>query len=100
MASKLDLIVKALGLIDKEALDRLGDAAKDIIDGVKTTYGPIYRRTEAEVDGKKGWLIWDYMLFNEITFQDEDGNIMSFFNSISDKQTEAEWDKLVQKYGK
>ena len=36
---------------------------------------------------------------NEITFDDAEGNIMSFFTSASDDKTEAEWNQLVKKYG-
>lgn len=100
MAVKMDLILAALQMTDKRVLEKLETVAGEMVEGVKKTYGLIHKRTEAEVNGKKGFLIWDYILYNEITFQDEDGNIMSFYNSISDKQTEAEWDKLVKKYGK
>ena len=100
MAGEMDLIVAALEKLDKETIKMIGKGAKDLIEGAKTTYGLIHKRTEAEVNGKKGFLIWDYILFNEITFQAEDGSILSFFNSISDKDTEEEWNKLVEKYGK
>lgn len=99
MANKLDLIIKALGLLDEKTIDRIGKAAKDIVDGVKNTYGLIHKRAEAEVDGKKGFLIWDYILYNEISFQAEDGSSLSFFSSFSDEETEIEWYRLVKKYG-
>ena len=82
------------GLI-KEVADILKDMAK--IEEV--TYGFIHKRAEAKIGDKKGFLIWDYILYNEITFKSEDGEIIKFFSSFSDKDTEEEWDRLVKKYG-
>lgn len=38
-------------------------------------------------------------MYNEITFDDAEGNIISLFTSISDKATKAEWNRLVDEYG-
>jgi len=57
----------------------------------------IHRRTEAVVKGMNGFLIWDFILYNEITFQSDDGIIISFFRSISDDETEVEWLKPIDK---
>lgn len=80
-----------------------------IVDGVtlliemkevlKGTYGFIHKRTPAKIKDKDGFLIWDYILWNEITFKSDDGDIWSFFTSPSDKKTKAVWNELVQKYG-
>lgn len=99
MSKEIDLINIALKVLDKETIEKLAAAAKDIEKGVKSTYGFIHKRTTAEVNGKTGFLIWDYILYNEISFQDEEGNIISFFHSASDEKTEAEWNNLVEKYG-
>ena len=61
--------------------------------------GIVERRVSAEVNGKKGFLVWDYILYNEISFQAEGYKDITFFQSFSDKKTELEWDKLVEKYG-
>ncbi len=66
---------------------------------ISKTHGFIHKRTEAEINGIKGFLVWDFIVYNEITFDDAEGNIMSFFTSISDAETEAEWNRLVKKYG-
>ena len=62
-------------------------------------HGIVYKREPAEVNGIRGCLVWDYILLNEITFDDVDGNIISFFTSISDKETAVRWDQLVSEYG-
>lgn len=66
---------------------------------VQKQHGLIHKRTAAEVYGKKGFLVWDYIVFNEITFDDMDGNMLSFFTSPSDEETERVWNELVNKYG-
>ena len=75
------------------------DAAGKLIDRVGPIYGSVHKCTTAVINGKKGFLVWDSIVWNEITFQDEDGKIMPFFTSMSDKETEKEWNDLVKKYG-
>ena len=62
-------------------------------------HGFIHKRVEAEINGIHGFLVWDYIAYNEITFDDDKGNVMSFFTSISDKETEARWNELIDMYG-
>lgn len=66
---------------------------------VSKNHGIVHKRAEAEINGIRGFLVWDFVVWNEITFDDMEGHIMSFFNSISDDETEAEWNQLVKKYG-
>lgn len=66
---------------------------------ISKTHGFIHKRAEAEINGIRGFLVWDFVIYNEITFDDAEGNIMSFFTSVSDDKTEAEWNRLVEKYG-
>lgn len=62
-------------------------------------HGVVHKRTTAEINGVRGFLVWDFIIFNEITFDDMDGNYFSFFTSASDKETEEKWNELVEKYG-
>ena len=66
---------------------------------VSKVHGFVHKRTEVEINGKRGFLVWDFIVYNEITFDDAEGNIISFFTSMSDDETEAEWNQLVRKYG-
>ncbi len=66
---------------------------------ISKMHGIVHRRAEAEINGVHGFLVWDFIVYNEITFDDADGNIISFFTSMSDSKTEAEWDRLVKTYG-
>lgn len=87
-----------------------GMAALKIIQGVipvaelvireaSKLHGFIHKTAEAEIGGIRGLLVWDYIVYNEITFDDAEGNIISLFTSISDKATKAEWNRLVDEYG-
>ena len=67
---------------------------------LKKQFGIIHKRELAEIAGQRGFLIWDYILWNEISFQyEKDDKVISFYQSISDKKTQAEWDRLVEKFG-
>lgn len=66
---------------------------------ISKAHGFVHKRAEAEINGIRGFLVWDFIVYNEITFDDAEGNIMSFFTSTSDDKTEVEWSRLVRKYG-
>lgn len=66
---------------------------------ISKAHGFVHKRAEAEINGIRGFLVWDFIVYNEITFDDTEGNIMSFFTSTSDDKTEVEWSRLVRKYG-
>ncbi|MGN0167852.1 MAG: hypothetical protein ACI4AB_07410 [Acetatifactor sp.] len=91
---KILVAAELIGLF-KEILPELPEI-KEIVKG---KYGFIHRQTPAEVHGIKGFLIWDFILYNEITFKAMDGVIISLFTSFSDEETEAEWNKLEKKFG-
>lgn len=65
---------------------------------VDKTYGSIRGRTPAAIDGKNGYLIWDHMIWNEITFETDEGKMYSFFTSKSNEETEKVWKALAKKY--
>lgn len=88
---KFDLILKLA-----PELAKIGVDAGKIL---SKKHGFIVNRVPAIIDGKKGDLVWDYLIWNEITFDTEDGQITSHFNSISDEETEKKWNELVLKYG-
>lgn len=71
----------------------------DFIPKILKTHGIVHESVPAEINGKKGFLVWDFIVWNEITFDDEDGNIMSLFNSVSDDETKAKWNEFVSKFG-
>ena len=61
-----------------------------------------YKKTGASAHSKaeKGDLVWDALLFNEITFEDEATHTKrSFGLKWDDEKTEKEFDEIVKKYG-
>lgn len=84
---------------DFNKVKNIYDGVKDIYNEVKSVYGIIHKKEPAQINGKTGYLIWDYIVYNEITFKSDDGEIERFFQSGSDKETEEKWKELVEKYG-
>ena len=64
-------------------------------------HGFIHKSEKVVIDGVHGWLVWDYILYNEITFDEDgdDGRCISLFHSFSDQETEQVFDGYVKKYG-
>lgn len=77
----------------------LKDVVGPVVKEVSRMHGIVYKRTDIEINGVKGFLVWDFIVYNEITFDDMNGKVYSFFSSFSDEDTEAEWNKLIAKYG-
>lgn len=86
------------------ALDKIIDLLKDAIPTVKLLGDDrgnfiVHKRIEAEINGVHGFLIWDYLIWNEISFDADNGETYSFFTSFSDKKTKHVWKKLKKIYG-
>ncbi len=63
-------------------------------------YGIIHKREIISYDGNEGYLVWDYLIYNELTFEDrQTGKKLSLGTSFSDTEIEAEFNRLVEKYG-
>lgn len=73
--------------------------AKEVPEIIANIPGFVHKRAEAEINGIRGFLIWDYLIYNEIFFEVVGGNTLVFFTSMSDNETEARWKELVEKYG-
>ena len=91
---------------EKEQMKFIADVAKIVtevvVDTIRTKpYGIIHDSHPVSMLGKDGWLKWDFIIWNELTFEEIDtGNKHSLFQSISDKDTKERFDLLVEQYGK
>ena len=91
---------------EKEQMKFIADVAKIVtevvVDTIRTKpYGIIHDSHPVSIHGKDGWLKWDYIILNELTFEEIDtGKKHSLFQSLSDKDTKERFDSLVEKYGK
>lgn len=62
-------------------------------------FGIIYKACDIVMDGSKGYLVWDYIVYNEISFVNEKTReTKSLYQSISDSKTEKEFERLLKKY--
>ncbi len=65
-------------------------------------YGIVKERIPIRINNIDGWLVWDYIVWNELTFEyeDKDGTRkLSLFNKINDEETQNKFDELKSKYG-
>lgn len=85
-----------------DEFDAILKTTKNIVELVKTlcpTFGFIHRTEPIKYGEELGFLVWDYVLYNEITFISIDKKIVQrLFNSTSDKETEEEFNKLVKQF--
>ena len=64
------------------------------------TYGTIYKATPASMSNNKGYLIWDFLIYNELTFLNaETGKILSLYHSVLDEKMEIMYYEFAEKYG-
>ena len=60
---------------------------------------PVERSERVVIDNKPGFLIWDYLLWNDIYFVSDDGEIDKIlFSHFSDDKIRAKFDELCEKY--
>ena len=63
-------------------------------------FGIVYDTAPICYGGELGLLVWDYIIWNELTFVDQKTKSkQSLFNDFSDKRTREKFDELVSKYG-
>ena len=86
MISEFTNIIKAVGNI------------ANMIESLSKNYGFIEKCEIFEFKGRKYKLVWDYIIYNEITMEDiETGKQMQMFTSFSDKKTEDKFNELLLK---
>ena len=88
----------------------MNNTAKEIIEVVlkellewiekNKPFGFIHRTEPINYCGELGLLVWDYIIWNEITFVDQKTKFQqSLYSSFSDKNTEEKFNELVSRYG-
>ncbi|GFI46858.1 hypothetical protein IMSAGC019_02178 [Lachnospiraceae bacterium] len=95
----MDDLITGWKLLELIAKLPMRDWMEQVKKAAGRTYGLIHKSTAAEIHGVKGFLIWDYILYNEITFKDNNENIVSLYRGLSDRETEERWDELVKEFG-
>jgi hypothetical protein len=73
---------------------------KETLKNSDRAYGVVHKATPAVMNDCKGWLIWDYILYNELTFKnDKTGSIVTLFHSLSDEEMDKRFNEFAEKYG-
>ena len=86
--------------IDINTVLSILDSVGKIVVDTEKKYGFIHKQAFINYFGRKGRLVWDYILINELTFEDaETGEQRSLGTSVSDKKIEAIFNELVEKFG-
>ncbi len=73
----------------------VGDSIKVL---ANKPYAFVHDSFFVEISGQKGRIVWDFLIYNELTFETESGQKFSLFTSISDEETQQKFDELKQKY--
>lgn len=58
----------------------------------------VYRVAFAEINDVRGLLVWDSILWHEISFYQFNGRRLSFMNSINAQAVEEKWNELISKH--
>lgn len=81
-------------------LSIIAEGAQQISLELKGKYGIIHKQAFINYMGVEGRLVWDYILLNELTFEERaTGKQYSLGVSPSDKKTEEMFNDLVDRYG-
>lgn len=86
---------------DLERLIKVAGSLFKVIKGLKPSFGIIHKAEVIEKDGRvKGYLVWNYLLFNEICYIEVDGNnLQKLFASTCDRESEERFQILCHQYG-
>ena len=82
------------------AIGKIAGFAIDICNKVSRAYGIIEKDAFIKYGGKEGRLVWDYLLVNELTFEEaETGIQQSFGKGMDNEKTEKMFNLMVEKFG-
>lgn len=101
--SKLKAILSTAKTV-AEVLAALDGAFKILDRG----YGFIEKKAKVNIDGVPGKLVWDYILWNDITFETKmkkngkkgkKKKRYELYTGLSHKKAKKKWKKLIAEYG-
>lgn len=71
----------------------------DLINHISKQFGVIVDNQPVRINGDDGFLVWDYILFNEITFvNSRTQQYTSMYTSFSDNKTRDKYNQLLSKF--
>jgi len=73
---------------------------KEALKFASRTYGIIHKATPAFMNNYNGFLIWDFQVYNELTFfNSETKDFISLYHSVLDEKMESMFYEFAEKYG-
>ena len=91
--------------LEKIAIEKIIEMIKNNIPTIPEVirskpYGVVHDSVFVNIDGQKGRIVWDYIIWNELTFEKENtGEKISLFSSMSDDETQKKFDEYKKQYG-
>lgn len=76
-------------------------AAVKLIQASERTIGVVECSRPAVVNGRTGFIVWDWMVLNEVYFAPDDPKArpQSFWTGTSNRRARREFDEAVRRYG-
>ena len=105
MAIMIYLLKEDVALEDDKLIEVLKIAFPFVAESIKylataKPYGIIKESAFVNIDGRKGRLVWDYIVYNELTFEcEETGEKYSLFTSVKDDEIKKRFEEMKSKYG-
>ncbi|MBR4733654.1 MAG: hypothetical protein IK081_12890 [Lachnospiraceae bacterium] len=85
---------------EDENLDEILDQIITKEKNEKRPYAVVCRRDLINYKGNRGYLVWDFLMYNELTFEEyETGCQVSLASRYDDKKMERVFNGIVERYG-
>lgn len=76
------------------------DVIEKILAKIEKKFGMVQKTETVIINDKKGLLVWDKILWHEITFvESETNHYQSMFQSKKEDEANKEFQRLVEKFG-
>jgi hypothetical protein len=75
---------------------QVAKALNELLPDLSRSFGFIEDSKAITLNGRPGFIIWDWIVWNELTFVTDDGKVFqSLYTSLSDRKTRAKFDEYV-----
>lgn len=87
--------------LQTEAVKAAVTMVKDLLDRAERGQGIVHMANPARVGSNEGFIVWDYLIYNEVYFiaNDPKMRIQSFVRTASDATAQQAFDEQVNRYG-
>jgi hypothetical protein len=79
---------------DSSVALRIVDDLTQIMSEQSQNLGIVEAACQTQRQGQEGFLVWHYVLYNEVSFVATNGHVESLYTSICDDYAKTEFDRL------